>query len=126
MVDSTSSYRKLPRSMRFLNMCYQILPIFMCGLNTVLVTLNSSNTLHVPVEYFECYAVIINILPIIWSKILDETKTYMSSFTPPLSPEAQCSALSPTLQTNLEAEVIAPEMSTPESYPDRSPPHLDS
>ena len=89
----------------------------MSGVNTVLVTLNSSNTVHIPMEYFECYAIIINVLPIIWSKILDETKTYISSFTPPESPISQ---LSP------EQEVIASEMSTPESYPDRPPPHLDS
>ena len=58
----------------------------MSGLNTVLVTLSSNETISVPIEYFEIYAIIINVLPVLWSKILDESKTYLGSITPPLTP----------------------------------------
>ena len=86
MDNQTTPQRKLPKWLRTANFIYQIILILLGFMNTLLTSLDS--VIHVPREYFECYAIIISLLPVLWSHILDASKQYIQTMTPIYSPES--------------------------------------
>ena len=74
--------KKLPRYMRRLNLIYKILMIGMAVVNTGLIMLNWGTTV-----YYEVFSAISTLVPVFWSKVLDETKIYIDDLTPNITPE---------------------------------------
>lgn len=80
--------KKLPRYMRRLNFIYKILMIALSVVNTGLIVLDWGNNV-----YYEVFCAVSTLLPVFWSKLLDETKIYIEDLTPNITPE-----ISPTPQ----------------------------
>ena len=85
--QSTASQRKLPKSLRTANFVYQILLILFGFVNTLLTAIDES-VVHVPPAYFKCYAILISLLPVLWSNVLDASKKYIQTLSPIYSPES--------------------------------------
>lgn len=74
--------RKLPKPFRIANLVYQFVMIILTGVNTILVGVNASNIATIPAEYFEFFAVIATVIPVVWTNLLNECKTYVDEGTP--------------------------------------------
>ena len=80
--SSKNNARKLPKPLRKANLVYQILMILLAGVNMFLMALNQSKTVHVSELYFEIFAALITIIPVLWSGILDKCKQFEADETP--------------------------------------------
>ena len=85
--QSSTSVRKLPKALRTANFVYQIL-LIACGFVNTLLTAIDESVVHVPSAYFKCYAILISLLPVLWSNVLDASKKYIQTMTPLYSPES--------------------------------------
>lgn len=93
--------KKLPRSWRLANKYYKIILILMVFVNSILCAVNAHSN-NVPPLYFEIYSVAISGIPVVWSKILDEAKTYNDMLTPEPSPNGSTLELLPNDKGNSE------------------------
>ena len=84
---TTMSVRKLPKWLKTANFIYQIILILFGFVNTLLTAVDES-VIKVPVAYFKCYAIIISLLPVLWSNILDASKKYIQTLSPMISPDS--------------------------------------
>ena len=56
--------------------------IILAGVNMFLMALNQSKTVHVSELYFEIFAALITIVPVLWSNVLDKCKEFQEEETP--------------------------------------------
>ena len=56
--------------------------IVLAGVNMFLMALNQSKTVHVSELYFEIFAALITIVPVLWSNVLDKCKEFQEEETP--------------------------------------------
>ena len=66
--------RKLTKGMRVANLVYQFLMVVLGGLNAILISCNSAETINIPELYFELSTVLLSILPVIWTNMLNICK----------------------------------------------------
>lgn len=74
--------RKLPKSVRKLNVVYQILLALLGVTNSLLLVIESSDEVTIPKIYYEICSIALAGLPIVWSKFLDSMKEYHNNLTP--------------------------------------------
>ena len=96
---NNTKIRKLPKSIRTANLVYQILMIVLAGVNMFLLALNQSSTIKIPELYFETFAALITIVPVLWTNGLDKCKEYMDESTPSTTPPSIIRDSTPELDT---------------------------
>lgn len=74
--------RKIPKPIRKLNLAYQIIMAILFGVNIFFSTME-----FIPETYYKVSVCVLSIFPIVWSKILDATKSYYEEATPNQSPK---------------------------------------
>ena len=75
------SSRKLPPYARAMNFIYQVAMILLGAVNIILTYLTSIS-IDIPTLYFEICSIGVTVLPVVWSKILDQLKECTDE-TPP-------------------------------------------
>ena len=75
-------HRKLSRSMRKINLGYQMLMALLGAVNMVLIALNGSENVNIPEVYYEILSVVLAVLPVFWNNLLDRFKQYQEDLTP--------------------------------------------
>lgn len=76
-MDTTDRRRKLPKPLRVANLIYKIIMAILAGLSFVFATFSELDPI-----YYQVVSVFSSAFPIIWSQILDASKTYVSEQTP--------------------------------------------
>ena len=66
--------RKLTKGMRIANLIYQFLMVILGGMNALLISFNSAETVNIPPLYFEISTVLLSIIPVIWTNLLNICK----------------------------------------------------
>ena len=85
---SPNAKRKLSRNWRRANFVYQLTLGAIGGANVLLAALNGTESINVPLVYFEVLCVLESFIPLAWSKLLDMVKEYTDQLTPATTPLA--------------------------------------
>ena len=100
--------RKLPKWAKVMNFIYQALMIILGAVNGILTYLDNAGY-SIPRLYFEICSIGIAMLPVVWSKLLDELKTCTdnNSESIPGSPTTLTTTLTTLTRPLPETEEIA-------------------
>ena len=73
--------KKIPKPIRKLNLAYKVVMALLAGLSLIVSAFTEIDTI-----YYKVVSVFSSAFPVIWSQILDATKTYEAEATPTNSP----------------------------------------
>ena len=96
--------KKIPKPIRKLNLAYKVIMAMLAGLSLIF---SAFTEIH-PI-YYKVVSVFSSAFPVIWSQILDATKTYEAEATPTNSNEGSPDHTSPKPPEPANDDTIAAE-----------------